>query len=80
MYDVPVSFYQGGEKADGYKRICLLPLANLFLHQFIPLVHQLLFLRMYNSDNSTEHRTWILWALWLGILYVPFSWVLIALS
>jgi len=23
------------------------------LHQFIPLVHQLLFLRMYNSDDST---------------------------
>jgi len=24
-----------------------------FLHQFIPLVHHLLFLRMYNSDNCT---------------------------
>ena len=30
MYDVPVSFYQGGDKADGYKRICLLSLANLY--------------------------------------------------
>ena len=30
MYDVPVSFYQGGEKAARYKRICLLPLANLY--------------------------------------------------
>jgi hypothetical protein len=30
MYDVPVSFYQGGDKADGYKRICLLPLENLY--------------------------------------------------
>jgi hypothetical protein len=24
-----------------------------FLHQFIPLVHHLLFLRMYTGDNST---------------------------
>jgi len=31
---------------------CLLPLANQFLHQFIPLVHHLLFLRKYNSDDS----------------------------
>jgi len=30
----PVSFYLGGEEADGYKSKCLLPLANLF---FIPL-------------------------------------------
>ena len=30
MYDVPVSFYQDGDKADGYKRKCLLPLTNLF--------------------------------------------------
>ena len=30
MYDVPVSFYQGGEKAAGYKRICLLLLASLY--------------------------------------------------
>jgi len=26
----PVSSYLGGDKADGYKRKCLLPLANLF--------------------------------------------------
>ena len=30
MYDGPVSFYRGGDKADGYKGICLLPLANLY--------------------------------------------------
>jgi hypothetical protein len=29
MYDVTVSFYQSADKADGYKRLCLLPLANL---------------------------------------------------
>jgi hypothetical protein len=28
--DGPVAFYLGGDKADGYKRKCLLPLANLF--------------------------------------------------
>jgi len=28
--DGPVSCYLGGDKADGYKRRCLLPLANLF--------------------------------------------------
>ena len=32
MYD-PVFFYQGGDNADSYKRICLLPLANLY---FVP--------------------------------------------
>jgi hypothetical protein len=30
LYDVPVSFYPDRDKADGYKRICLLPLANLY--------------------------------------------------
>jgi hypothetical protein len=30
MYDVTVSFYQGADKADGYTRLCLLPLANLY--------------------------------------------------
>ena len=33
-----VSFYLGGDKADGCKRKCLLPLANVLLHQFISLV------------------------------------------
>jgi len=28
--DGPVSFYQGVNKDDGYKRFCLLPLANLY--------------------------------------------------
>jgi hypothetical protein len=28
--DGPVSFYQVGDKADGYNRMCLLPLANLY--------------------------------------------------
>ena len=28
--DGPVSFYLGGDKADSYKRKCLLPQANLF--------------------------------------------------
>ena len=32
MYD-PVFFYQGGDNADSYKRICLLPLTNLY---FVP--------------------------------------------
>jgi len=31
-----------------------------FSYQFIPLVHLLLFLRIYNSDNSTLHKTGIL--------------------
>ena len=31
--DGPVYFYQGGRNADGYKRLSLIPLANLF---FIP--------------------------------------------
>jgi hypothetical protein len=30
MYDVPVSFYEGRNKVDGYKIICLLPLENLY--------------------------------------------------
>jgi len=30
IYDVPVSFYLGGEKADSFKRLCLLPLANQY--------------------------------------------------
>jgi hypothetical protein len=51
-----------------------------FLHKFIPLVHHLLFLMMYNIDNSTLHRTWIKWALWIGILLVSVSCVLKALS
>jgi hypothetical protein len=53
MSDGPLSLYQSGDRADGYKRIWLLSLANLYLHQFIPLVHHLLFLRRYNSDSST---------------------------
>jgi hypothetical protein len=50
--DGPVSFYQRGNKADSYKILSLLHLAILFLPQFIPLVHHLLFLRMHNSDDS----------------------------
>jgi hypothetical protein len=30
IFDGPVSFYQGRNKADGYKRICFLPLANVY--------------------------------------------------
>jgi len=30
-----------------------------FLHQFIPLVHHLLFLRMYNSDNSAQNMNYV---------------------
>jgi hypothetical protein len=30
-----------------------------FLHQFIPLVHHLLFLRMYNSDNSAQSMNYV---------------------
>ena len=51
-----------------------------FLHQFVPLVHYLLFLRMYNSDDSTEHSTCIMWTLLLGLLFIQFSWVVTALS
>ena len=28
--DGPVSFHLGGDKINGYKRICLLPVANLY--------------------------------------------------
>jgi len=49
--DGPVSFCQGGNKSDSYKILSLLRLENLFLPQFIPLVHYLLFLRMYNCDD-----------------------------
>jgi hypothetical protein len=51
-----------------------------FLHQFIPLVRYLLFLRVYNSDDSTEHSTGIMWTLWIRLPFIPVSWVVRALS
>ena len=36
--------------------MCLLLLADIFLLQFIPLVYQLLFWRVYSNEDGTCHR------------------------
>ena len=59
----------GGDEADGCKRKCLLPLANPFLHQFIPLVHHLLFLRMYSSYDYVRQNMYYIVLMYRGLVH-----------
>jgi hypothetical protein len=65
LFDALVLFCMHGEQDDGCEfggRMTVVNLvsifvANLLLHQVIPLIYGLLFLRVYNNENGTCHTS-----------------------